>query len=171
MEKERSSTSKRVKWLTAIIASAVVLVEALAVALFIFIVTTPKLEDTTTIVVNGREVEDLDFEGMLIIPGKTQSYEVTLYNRLIDDYHILVEYTGSDDVLLYQYVEASIKSENCFLSKELDEVVNKGYQSIGYERLTKDEGVKFTVSYHFSSDITEELIRPFSLKLSFKIEH
>lgn len=140
------------------------------IALF-YVITNPKLEKTVTIIKDGQKIENLEVGDMPIIPGEKVSYQLTMYNRMMDDYFILVNYEGDENLSIYNYITTSINSNNCSFELGLTEIVNKGYQCIGKESLSKDVGVDFTVSYYFSDDLTEDLIEPFSLKLSFKISH
>jgi len=151
------------------IAGAVIFTAALAGTLA-YILTTPKIQNTLVIIKDGEVVPGLNVDDILIVPGESSEYQITLKTRMKDNYNVYVAVSGQSSQL-DSYITFSVNGDACSYESSISNALNKGYSKIGYKLIDEEVGLPLTVKYDFDEAITESMITPLTLSITFTIAH
>ncbi len=131
------------------------------VGLFITINDINYLNKNTVINVNGETNLTLKAEINGLYPGKTEDYVVSFASDNENDYFITLNFKGSNDGKLKNFIKVEIKTENSVINKTLLELLNGELISLGI-------GVKeITISYTMPIDVGNEAQ---GTSISFNVE-
>jgi len=156
------------KPITWIVVGTAALTLAFGSILATVLVSKNKLSKNLTIVKDGQKVDSLDVKDILICPGMSSGYEVSLYSGYADNFQVYMQVEGSKDSVT-DLTTLKVFNNNVSYSVNLSKSFGDGKTYLCRSFLSEKDALNLTVEYDFSSEITEDMIKPVDLTISFEI--